>query len=410
MKERVILHSDANCFYASCEMVLNPSLRDKAVAVCGSENERHGIVLAKSERAKKCGVKTGMTNREALSLCPDLVIVPPRFEYYQKFSKLLHKIYERYTDFIEPYGLDECWLDVSDSLKSGEEIASEIRQAVKDELGLSVSIGISFNKVFAKLGSDMKKPDAQTLITRENFKELVWPLPVSDLLYCGRHTSEKLMRLGITTIGALARIPEHYLVSKFGKNGHALWVYANGEDDSRVAHMNDYTPPKSIGHGITCIENLENTDEASKVIVALCQDIGYKLRSHKMSCMGVSLSVKDENLCVFSFQTRLEVATQDQAEIARVAISLLKKNYNWKFRLRALSVTAIDLQSEDAPVQSMMFFDYEKQDKLKRLNSTIDEINNVYGKRSIQPATVLDERKMPSHADKSITLPGAMKK
>ena len=394
-KPRAILHSDANCFYASCEMVLNPSLRDKPLAVCGSQEDRHGIVLAKSELAKKCGITTGMTNREALSRCPKLVIVPPRFEYYSKFSKLLHEIYERYTDLIEPFGLDECWLDVTDSIKSPMEIAEEIRRAVKDELGLTVSIGVSFNKVFAKLGSDMKKPDAITEITPENFRVKVWPLPCSDLLYCGRATSAKLEACNITTIGKLAMLPRHIIESKLGKNGGMLWDFANGLDISPVAHKDRRVPPKSISHGITCVENLVSYEEVEKVIIKLSQDVGYKLRQEKMCAKGISLSVKDERLNYFSFQERLDKEVQDESRIAKAVCELFKKSYRWFYNVRAITVGAISLIPEGDAVQIDIFNDYSKDEKRKKLFATIDQINDTYGKRSIQPATVLDEKKMP---------------
>ncbi len=410
MKDRVILHSDANCFYASCEMVLNPSLRDKAVAVGGNEEERHGIILAKSEKAKKAGVTTGMPIWEAKSKCKDLIIVPPRFEYYSKFSKLLHKIYERYTDYVEPFGLDECWLDVTDCNTHGFIIAEEIRRAVRDELGLTVSVGVSFNKVFAKLGSDLKKPDATTLITRENFKEKIWGLPVSDLLFCGRQTTKALGEYGIRTIGSLAQAPEEFLKRKFGKNGHSLWLFANGLDTSPVAHKDDYVPPKSVGHGVTCVENLVSNEEASKVIVSLSLDIGYKLRKEGLYARGVSLSIKDENFYYYSYQTKFEFSTQDEMTLSREAISLLTKNYPWNSKIRAITITAISIETNDMPVQANMFFDYERDEKKKKLTSTIDKIKDTYGKSSILPATVLDEKKMPSHEADRATLPGNMKK
>ena len=409
-RDRAILHSDANCFYASCEMVLQPELRDKAVAVCGRQDERHGIVLAKSEKAKKAGITTGMPNWEALKKCPELIIVPPRFEYYAKFSKLLHKIYERYTDYIEPYGLDECWLDVTDSIKKPMEIAEEIRQAVKEELGLTVSIGVSFNKVFAKLGSDMKKPDAITEITRENFKEKIWHLPCSELLYCGRQTSQKLYDLAIRTIGELATLPPGYMNRKFGKNGHELWLFANGMDESRVAHMDHYVPAKSVGHGVTCVENLDNFEEANKVIVALSQDIGYKLRKVNLCASGVSLTVKDKNLITQSFQGKLSTPTQDELEISKLAYRLLLENYNFKDKIRAITVTAIGLNEENAPVQADLFHDYAADDKRKTLNSTLDHIKNAFGKDAIKPAVILDESKMPKSTQKEVTLPGNMHK
>lgn len=186
--ERAILHSDLNCFYASVEMMLDPRLRGKAVAVCGCTEDRHGIVLAKSEKAKRAGVKTGMVNWEAKQCCRDLIIVPPQYDQYLKYSKLTQAIYQRYTDMVEPFGMDECWLDVTGSryvCGDARTIAENIRRSVKEELGLTVSIGVSFNKVFAKLGSDMKKPDAITEISPDSYKEKVWPLPCSDMIYCG---------------------------------------------------------------------------------------------------------------------------------------------------------------------------------------------------------------------------------
>ena len=410
MKDRAILHSDANCFYASCEMVLQPELRGKAVAVCGKVEDRHGIVLAKSEKAKKAGITTGMPNWEALKKCPDLIIVPPRFEYYSQFSKLLHGIYQRYTDYVEPFGLDECWLDVTDNIKPPMVIAEEIRQAVKDELGLTVSIGVSFNKVFAKLGSDMKKPDAITQITRESFKSQVWPLPCSELLYCGRQTTIQLGKLSVYTIGDIASLPPEYVERKFGKNGHSLWVFANGLDDSEVAHKDHYEPPKSIGHGVTCVENLENYEEANKVIVSLCQDIGFKLRKNHLCASGVALSVKDRHLTTYTFQGKLSTPTQDELSISKEAYKLLLENYNFRDSVRAITVTAIGLKDEDAPMQTMLLYDYDADDKRSRLNSALDEIKSTFGREIIKPAVILDESKMPKHTQKDAVLPGMMHK
>ncbi len=395
MKNRAILHSDANCFYASCEMVLQPELRGKAVAVCGNTEERRGIVLAKSEKAKKAGVTTGMPNWEALKKCPDLIIVPPRFEYYSHFSKLLHSIYERYTDYIEPFGLDECWLDVTDNIKSPLRIAEEIRQAVKNELGLTVSIGVSFNKVFAKLGSDLKKPDAITEISTSNFKSIVWPLPCSSLLYCGRQTSCQLEKLAVRTIGELATLPLDYVEKKFGKNGYSLWHFANGLDDSLVTHKDHYEPPKSIGHGVTCVENLENYEEANQVIVSLCQDIGYKLRKSHLSATGVSITVKDKHLISQSYQAKLSAPTQDELIISKEAFKLLKKNYNFKDPIRALTVTAINITDENSPIQAIMLYDYGADEKRSKLNSALDDLKNTFGKEIIKPAIILNENKMP---------------
>ena len=408
-KTRCILHSDANCFYASVETVLNPDLRDKAVAVCGSEEERHGIVLAKSEKAKKAGVTTGMPNWKARELCPDLIIVKPHFEYYSKFSKMLRSIYERYTDYIEPFGLDECWLDVTDSLMAPMEIAEEIRQAVKDELGLTVSIGVSFNKVFAKLGSDYKKPDAITEITEENFKKIVYPLPCGDILYCGRSTREQLNRIGVRTIGELADLKPEYMQMKFGKNGMELWNFANGLDISEVAHKDHIEPPKSVGHGITCVEDIKTLDEAEAVIYTLCQDIGYKLRGMDVRAKGVSLGVKDEHLAYQSFRARLEIGTQDEGKIAKTAMEILRKHHDPRRGIRALTVTAISLESARDIEQIDMFYDYEAIERQNKLNEVIDLIKNEYGKDAICPAVILNEDKMPKKEQGKV-LPGKMHK
>lgn len=408
MKERAILHSDANCFYASVEAVLDPSLRDKAVAVCGSTDERHGIVLAKSERAKRAGVKTGMANWQAQALCPGLVLVPPQYGYYLKFSQFLHKIYKRYTDQVEPFGMDECWLDVTDSPGEAIHIAEEIRRSVKDELGLTVSIGVSFNKIFAKLGSDMKKPDAITEITRENFKEKVWLLECSELLYCGRATTAKLGRAGIQTIGDIARLPVELMKSKLGKNGVMLWRYANGLDESRVAHQDYVAPAKSVGHGITCVADLVSPDEAKRVIVALSQDIGYKLRMMHLRADAVQLSVRDTNLNWNSWQVQTDMPTQDENEIAREAFCLLESRYNWHNPIRSLTVSAIQLESVDIPIQLGFFCDADAHEKRERLNRTVDQIRESFGKSSIVPAVILDEAKMPRGENREIIMPGYM--
>ena len=408
MRDRAILHSDANCFYASVETVLNPDFRGQAIAVCGSPEERHGIVLAKSEKAKRAGVKTGMANWQAKQCCRDLIIVPPQYDYYLKFSKLLHGIYRRYTDQVEPFGMDECWLDVTYSPGDPMEIAEEIRQAVKDELGLTVSIGVSFNKVFAKLGSDYKKPDAITQISKEHFKEIVWPLPCSDLLYCGNATTAKLGSMGVRTIGGIASLPVEVMQRKFGKNGVALWKYANGLDDSRVAHQDYTAPAKSVGHGITCVADLENMDEARKVIFALSLDIGYKLRYMNLRATGVQLYVRNSELSFCSWQKRLEMATQDEGTIALAAYSLLEEKYSWRNPIRSITVTAIQLDSSQNPTQLSMLLDYERLVRREKLNESIDTIRDRYGKYAVIPALVLDEKKMPVGNDREIIMPGYM--
>ncbi len=407
MSDRAILHSDANGFYASVEMVLNPELRGRAVAVCGSTEDRHGIVLAKSELAKRAGVKTGMVAWQARQLCPELVVVPPHYDYYVKFSKMIQKIYARYTDEIEPFGMDECWLDVTRSPMKPMEIAKCIRREVKEELALTVSIGVSFNKVFAKLGSDMKKPDAITEITRENFKEKVWALPCSDMIYCGRATTKKLESIGVQTIGQLANLSPDVLKHKLGKNGVMLWQFANGLDTSRVAHESYSAPAKSVGHGITCTDDLNTLDEAQKVIYALSQDIGAKLRQMGLRAKGVHLSVRDNELHTVGWQTLLKTPTQDELDIANEAFAILLSNYRWEKNVRSLTVTAINLEKAEDPIQ-LSLFDTPTNEKRKLLTRAIDEIHELYGKYSLVPALILDEKKMPRGVCDELVMPGWM--
>ena len=257
--ERVILHVDLNCFYASVAVREDPSLRGKPVAVVGEAEQRHGVVLAKTYEAKAYGVKTGQAIWQALQLCPELALCSVDFPKYRQVSRQIQQLYYEYTDQVEPFGTDECWLDVTSSaglFGSGAEIADQIRGRIRREFGLTASVGVSFNKVFAKLGSDYRKPDATTVFSRENFRRLVWPLPVESLLYVGRATQGKLNRRGIQTIGQLAAAQPAFLRRLLGVNGQLLWEYANGLDRSRVGQYEKQPAPKSIGNSTTAPRDL----------------------------------------------------------------------------------------------------------------------------------------------------------
>ena len=409
MKERSILHSDLNCFYASVETVLHPEYYGKAIAVCGSTEDRHGIVLAKSEKAKRAGVKTGMVNRDAKILCPELIIVEPSYERYVEFSGLVREIYADYTDLIEPFGMDECWLDVTGSVRlcgGGEQIANEIRERVKRELGLTVSIGVSFCKSFAKLGSDMKKPDAVTVISRENFREKVWPLPASDLLFIGRSTYKKLLSCGVVTVGDLAKLNEATVKSMFGVRGVYLLEYALGEDHAPVMHKEFEFPVKSVGHGITCTADLVSNEEVSNVILELTQDIGHRLRVHGLAAGGVMLAVKDNKLSVRSAQKKLQRPTMSPLVIAKEAYSLFPSLCRWESPVRALTVTAIDTRPADAETQLDLFTDFSKLSRQQKLDDTVDLINNRFGSKTVRPLSVVNLRKLPGNTTHETTLPG----
>lgn len=410
MSERAILHSDLNCFYASVETMLDPTLRGKAVAVCGSTEERHGIVLAKSEKAKKAGVKTGMVAWEAERLCRDLIFVPPQYDQYLKYSKLTRAIYQRYTDLVEPYGMDECWLDITGSERFGSpmEIAEKIRCSVKEELGLTVSIGVSFNKIFAKLGSDMKKPDAITEITKENYMEKVWPLHCSELLYCGPATTKKLESRGIHTIGDIAAADPEYLKRFLGVNGVALWTYAAGLDQSRVMPNEYEAPIKSIGHGITCVADLVNNDEVFRVMLELSQDVGHRLRVHKLAATGVQVWIRGDDLFGVQFQTKLPVKTQLPSEICDAGFDLFRKRYPWGTKVRAVCIRATGLVSKEAPEQLSLFDDAAKRRKREKLQDAVEVLRGRFGKGAVTYATLLTDLKIPDDGRDKVRMPGMM--
>ncbi len=409
--ERVILHSDINNCYASIECLYDPALRGKPVAVAGSVEARHGIILAKSEPAKRCGVKTGEAIWQAQRKCHDLIIVPPHFDRYAKYSELVRNIYRRYTDEIEPFGLDEAWLDVTGSqglFGDGVKIANEIRSTVSRELGLTVSIGVSFNKIFAKLGSDMKKPDAVTEITRRDFREKIWNLPASDMLGCGRATVQKLQKYGIHTIGQLAACDAAFLKSVFGKGGEELWRYANGLDLSRVCPDGFAPVSKSIGHGATCVRDLKLPREVWLVMLSLSQEIGRRLFSEHLAAISVQISVKNSALFVRQYQCPLPLPTQSAFEIAKAAFSLFTSVYRWELPVRAVTVRAISLVDANAPVQTDLFSDFARHEQQERLDAAVRTIRARYGKSTIFNACLLCETAIPHGAPEHAVLPGSM--
>ena len=390
--ERVILHSDLNNFYASVECMKNPRLKAFPVAVCGDAEKRHGIVLAKNEKAKLYGVSTGETIWQAKAKCPGLVIVTPNHWDYAIYSRRARDIYDRYTDKIEAFGLDECWLDVTGSVGlfgSGEKIAHEIREAVKRELGVTVSVGVSFNKVFAKLASDMKKPDAVTIIGKNDFKEKIWHLPASDMLGVGRKTYMKLMECGIFTIGQVAARPPEFLCHKFGKSGLDIWCSANGLDCSEVESKDDERLDKSCGHGITMPHDLCKSEEVWKVMLDLSQDIGHRLSVCRMRATGVSIAIRDNRFFTKQWQTRLSLSTGSPSLLAREAFSLFETNYTWNYPVRSVTVRAINLIPSSTPEQVGLFYDTDKLARTEKLDKTVESIRMRYGKQVICNATLL---------------------
>lgn len=403
----MILHSDANCFYASVEMVEHPEYRNKRIAVCGDTEQRHGIVLTANYPAKHMGVKTGMANWQALQVCPDLTIVHPHYELYLKYSKMLQKIYKQYSDRVESFGMDECWIDLPFSEEESIQTAQKIQQQVNEETGLTVSIGVSFSKALAKLGSDMKKPNGLTILLRSDFKEKCWHLPASDLLYVGPSTTKKLCQLGILTIGDLATAPESVIAQKLGKNGLMVQSFANGADCFPVAPK-DYRPePKSFGHGATCVHDLNDNYSVWLALYDLAQDVSHRLIAFERKTRSVNLYVRDNTLSCRSYHILLDYPTQSPLIIAQTAYELFCQNYNWDNPVRALTVAADRLQDEYIPEQLDIFDYYVQRDKRNRVDKAIDEIRNRFGINTIRPGCFVNaDLCLATDKCETVTMPG----
>ena len=387
MGDRVILHSDINCCYASIEHLHHPELAGKPLAVGGDPEARHGIVLTADYIAKKYGVKTGMALWQAKQVCPDITFISPRMDLYLRFSRMAHEIYSEYTDLQEPYGIDECWLDVtaSSSIKGdGYKIAEEISNRMKSELGITVSIGVSFDKIYAKLGSDYKKPDAITTMYKDEFREKAWKLPASDLLYVGRSTSRKLSKLGIKTIGDLARTDEHILVNHLGKMGSVLWAFANGYDESPVRVENTHAPIKSVGNSTTTPRDLENDEDVKIVLYILAESVAARLRENGFRCRVVEISIRDNELFSFTRQKKLDHATNITGEIADYAYQIFKANYDWRKPIRSVGVRGADLVTDNYWEQIDMFSSVELREKQMKVDAAVDDIRRRFGFYSIQ--------------------------
>ena len=389
--DRIILHSDCNSFYASVECLHRSEIRNKPVAVGGDVEQRHGIILAKNELAKKYSIKTGEALWQARQKCPDLVIVPPRFELYQRFSRLCHEIYLDYTDQVEPFGLDECWLDVTAAGADGVNIAHEIRERIKYELGITVSIGVSYNKIFAKLGSDYKKPDAVTEIGRANYQEIAWPLPAGDLLYVGSATRRKLESYCKRTIGDLACTPEKTLKGWFGKWGSVLYAFSNGYDLTPVSRYTDQQIVKSIGNSTTTPRDLKNNEDVKIILYVLADSVARRLREHGCKGRTISISVRDNQLSSFTRQHTMANYTNITAEIAQAGMELFVKHYYWQCPIRSLGISISDLVSDSTPLQLDLFGGGQEQLRRERLDTAIDGLKNRFGSAIVRPAVLLQD-------------------
>ena len=365
---------------------MRPELNEYPFAVCGDPEFRHGIVLAKNEKAKKYGLQTGEPIYQAKLKCPKLVVVSPHYEVYKEFSKRIFDIYCRYTELVEPFGLDECWLDVSGSRNlfgSGIEIADELREVVKREVGVTISVGVSFNKIFAKMGSDYKKPDATTEITRENFKELLYNLPAGDMFTVGRSTEKKLRSFGLHTIGDIALCDEKILERLLGENGKKLWQYVNGYDYSRVLPFDYREAYKSIGNGATFKRDLISLKDIRTCVFFLCDKVSARLRKHNVECSALQVAIKDNNFNSISRSIQLASPTDLSYDLRQSALELIYANSDVeKNPIRSLTVTGTKLLNSDDIFEQISFFDLDyhiKREKEQRLESAKDNIRHKYG-------------------------------
>lgn len=388
---RYILHSDLNNFYASVESLYNPSIRNKAVVVVGDEDKRHGIVLAKNYIAKSYGIGTGDTVWEARQKCgEELVCVSARLDLYLQISRMVKDIYREYSDRVESFGVDEAWIDISHlatSYVEAEQIANNIRVRIIAEIGLTVSIGVSFNKIFAKLGSDMKKPNAVVVITEDSYKDKVWPLAVSELLYVGRATTKKFIKANIRTIGDLATADKKYLKLTLGKMGETLWEFANGGDLSLVSSIKDNEKIKSFGNSTTCPIDLCNDDQVKSVIYMLAESVAERMKKKNFYARGVSLWVKDTNLESFDRHLMLDNPTNVSEDIARACYSLFKSNFDWTLDVRAIGVRVSHLT--DGKIQYDIFQNGNNLEKKQNLENVIESLRERFGYEIIRRGNIL---------------------
>lgn len=406
--KRIIFHIDQNCYFASVEMISRPELRIVPMAVAGDAKVRHGIILAKNEPAKKYGIKTAEAIWQAQAKCPDLVLVDAHHEKYEFYSKKLREMYSEYTDKVEPFGLDECWLDMTGIISDydeAEEVALEIRNRVKEEFKLTCSVGISFNKVFAKLGSDYKKPDATTVFTDRNWQEKIWPLPVSDLLFVGKHTADKLAKINVKTIGDLAKTDVEFINRYLGKNGVGLWEYANGLDDSPVAESGYKRIPKSVGNSTTTAEDMTSDRQIERTLHMLSESVASRLRRHGLKGTVVQITVRDRDLGIYEKQGILYRATDDAKDIYQAARDLFKNSYDWNKGVRSIGVRCTKLVRSDSGEQLSLFAEAQKSERDERLNKAIDDINRRYGTGVIRSAAEAESASKENKADNIVKDP-----
>lgn len=393
-EDRWILHCDCNSFFASVELLDHPELREVPVAVCGDPDGRHGIVLAKNEAAKKYQIQTAETIWSARQKCPHLTLLPPHHAKYRHYYNIINEIYQEYTVRVEPFSIDESWLDVTQGwhlyAESPAALADLLRRRVREETGLTISVGVSFNKVFAKMGSDYKKPDATTLITRENYRDLLWPLPVGEMLFVGRAARQRLADLGIRTIGDLALADPRRLTQALGKQGAELSRNARGEDTAPVRRWGENEPVKSVGNGMTFRRDLTTPAEIRAGLTALADEVAGRLRRHGLYAGAVQVTIKGTDLKSIQRQKRLALSTHLARDLARESEALVRANWPPGKPIRMLTVTALALTELPMAVQQSLFDDAPRADpKREALEKSLDAIRKRYGRHAIAASSAV---------------------
>lgn len=391
---RVVLHMDANSFYASVEVAYAPQLRGLPVSVGGDVEARHGIVLASTPEAKKKGVKTGMALYEAKQHCPNLIIIQPNFDRYKRFSDMMRAMMKEYTPLVESYGLDEAWMEITNpgvSLVDGYDLAATLRRRAREDFGITLSAGVSFNKIFAKLGSDYQKPDATTVISPTNFKRLVWPLPASDLLFVGPKTFRKLKNIEINTIGDIANSPPGMLETWFGKVGAMHVAHANGLDNTPVMPITTTRDIQSVGNSMTTPADMVTSDDVKCIFGLLADSVAMRLREAGMVGRCVSIHVRDTNLHIRSCQLTIDHYTCLAVEITDTAMWLFfERDYSQMLPLRSIGVSVSSLADFNKPLQMDLFGEVAWRDRLLKVDVTIDDIKRRFGSKAVVRANVLN--------------------
>ncbi len=394
-KDRIIFHCDNNGFFASVEEVLYPELKKAPMAVCGDPESRRGIILAKNELAKARGVKTAETIWQAQRKCPGLVLRPARHHLYREYCERINAIYEQYSPQVERGGIDESFIEMTGCLHlfGGDalKVANEIRGRIHKEIGVTISVGISWNKIFAKLGSDTAPSNAVQMITRENYKRVVWTKPVSALLMVGKSARETLRRMSIETIGDLANADAGRLEYKLGKMGKTLWMFANGLDDNPVKFTGESDPVKSIGNGRTFRRDLVSCEDIRTALIALSDMVAARMRKAHVKCGSVQVTIKDTSLKSITRQKGTAAPTWLAADLFKEALALLHASWPEGKPIRMLTVTAQKLTPADqSPGQLSLFEEEQKaRERLERLEAAVNTIRGKYGSGSIAHASLV---------------------